>query len=474
MIRALTVPALLALAAAALAAPISWSPATDTTGKSQLVEGTVVYAFSGGSAATITGGGAGGSQTYVFSGGSYQALAFTPTPGDRTSSNVSNNAPSTGDANFDTIIKSFTDTESGITVGTQTIGGLTNGTTYQIQVFFNDQRSAATRSRVMTYGDGEDSPGTVDISADGANWGQFAVGTFTADAATQDLTHATNGFGNVHLNAILVTEPAGPPQAPEVPTNLTATGGNEIVILDWDDNSQFGFSNFIVRRSETEGGPYTDIATPTSSNFTDTGLTNGTPYYYVVAAKNSLDQVSDDSDEASATPEIVPEPPNFLFIITDDQDTYSINAYRTTEPAEMTAVGQPYVVDTPNIDRLAAEGMLFHQARLMGSQSGAVCSPSRTMIMSGKNNGSADIRRHRRHHLPRHLQPRRAQRPGGPPHATYRTCKSGNSYSVAKRRVHHPQRRNQARQHRQQRQRVAHQPRRRLHRALAHQAPAGR
>lgn len=38
------------------AAPIAWSPAVNTTGKSQLIEGPVVYAFSGGSTATVTGG----------------------------------------------------------------------------------------------------------------------------------------------------------------------------------------------------------------------------------------------------------------------------------------------------------------------------------------------------------------------------------------------------------------------------------
>ena len=36
-------------------APITWDPAANTSGKSQLIEGNLVFAFSGGSGATITG-----------------------------------------------------------------------------------------------------------------------------------------------------------------------------------------------------------------------------------------------------------------------------------------------------------------------------------------------------------------------------------------------------------------------------------
>ena len=64
--------------------------------------------------------------------------------------------------------------------------------------------------------------------------------------------------------------------------------------------------------------------------------------------------------------------PNFLFILTDDQAPDTIGTYGNT------------VCATPNIDRLAKEGMLFHDAHHMGSWSGAVCRPSRTMIMTGK------------------------------------------------------------------------------------------
>lgn len=64
--------------------------------------------------------------------------------------------------------------------------------------------------------------------------------------------------------------------------------------------------------------------------------------------------------------------PNFLFILTDDQSPLTLSAY-----------GNP-VCNTPNLDRLALEGMTLHDAHHMGSWSGAVCRPSRTMIMTGR------------------------------------------------------------------------------------------
>jgi len=410
-------------------APITWETASHTVSKADLIEGTVVLALSGGAGATVTGGGAGGASTYTFTGVSYQDIAFAPAPGYRTTADISNGAPSTGDTNFDTILKSFTDANAGVASGTQTIGGLTVGTDYQVQVFFNDQRPA-TVGRVMTYGDGEGTPHNVDIAAAGTGWGQFAVGSFKADSASQSLTHIANGFANVHVNAILVVQ-LGPPPAPVPPTNLVAIAGNNRITLNWDDNTQPGFKEFRVKRSGTTGGPYAQIGTTGNSLFTDTGVTNGATCYYVVTTVNIDDVESAPSIEVSGTPEPTAEPPNFLFVITDDQDIYTIGAYRRTEPVEKNAEGSPYVVDTPNMDRLAAEGMLFHQARLMGADSGAVCTPSRTCIMTGKNSWQRTEGVSAAVTFPGIFNRGVRSGIGDLPYATYRTCKSGNSYPTA-------------------------------------------
>ena len=92
---------------------------------------------------------------------------------------------------------------------------------------------------------------------------------------------------------------ATPVAAPSTPTGLTATAGNQQVSLSW--NASTGATTYNVKRGAASGGPYTTIASPSTASYTNTGLTNGTPYYYVVSAVNTAGE-SGNSTEASATP----------------------------------------------------------------------------------------------------------------------------------------------------------------------------
>src|SRR5208282_3580453 len=60
-------------------------------------------------------------------------------------------------------------------------------------------------------------------------------------------------------------------------------------------------TSYIIQSSTAEAGPFTTIATPTSTSYTNTGLANGTTYYYVVSATDGVN-VSSNSLEVSATP----------------------------------------------------------------------------------------------------------------------------------------------------------------------------
>ena len=87
--------------------------------------------------------------------------------------------------------------------------------------------------------------------------------------------------------------------APSAPTGLTATAGNQQVTLAWIASSTA--SSYHVKRAAVSGGPYTSIATSSTTSATDASLTNGTKYYYVVSALNSYGE-SANSGETSATP----------------------------------------------------------------------------------------------------------------------------------------------------------------------------
>ncbi len=65
--------------------------------------------------------------------------------------------------------------------------------------------------------------------------------------------------------------------------------------------------------------------------------------------------------------------PNILFMIADDHRHSAIGALGIEK------------VKTPTFDLMMAEGTTFTQAHIMGSTSGAVCMPSRGMLMTGRN-----------------------------------------------------------------------------------------
>jgi hypothetical protein len=103
-----------------------------------------------------------------------------------------------------------------------------------------------------------------------------------------------------------ILQPGGPPP---VPTALTATPGNAQVALAWGASS--GATSYNVKRSTVNGSGYATVASPTVTNYTNTGLTNGTTYYYVVSAVSAGGE-SANSAQASATPIAPPAAPTGL------------------------------------------------------------------------------------------------------------------------------------------------------------------
>ena len=65
-----------------------------------------------------------------------------------------------------------------------------------------------------------------------------------------------------------------------------------------------------------------------------------------------------------------PGPPNIVFIFSDDHAYQALSAYGGRLAA---------VAPTPNIDRLAQQGMLFQHCYVTNS----ICAPSRAVIQTG-------------------------------------------------------------------------------------------
>jgi regulation of enolase protein 1 (concanavalin A-like superfamily) len=133
-------------------------------------------------------------------------------------------------------------------------------------------------------------------SADGVTW--TTLGTTTISMATNayaGLAVCSHNDG-VICQALFSNVSVKAGTIPDV----TATAGNGNMTLRWNTGS--GATAYRVKRATTAGGPYTTIVQSTPGTaYIDTGLTNGTTYYYVVSSlANSVE--SENSGEVSGTP----------------------------------------------------------------------------------------------------------------------------------------------------------------------------
>jgi beta-glucanase (GH16 family) len=92
---------------------------------------------------------------------------------------------------------------------------------------------------------------------------------------------------------------------PAAPLALTANAGDSVVALNW--NASTGATSYNVKRALVNNGPYAPLASGlTTTNYIDTGLTNGTVYFYVVSAVRNCEGTN--SPQVSATPVCSPPP----------------------------------------------------------------------------------------------------------------------------------------------------------------------
>src|SRR6516164_1242488 len=96
-------------------------------------------------------------------------------------------------------------------------------------------------------------------------------------------------------------------------TGSSSTGGaspalaGHSVTVTWTASTSTGVTGYNVFRSQTTGGPYTQVNTNLigGTSFVDSSVTAGQTYYYVVTAVGSGSSQSSYSNEASAA---VPSP----------------------------------------------------------------------------------------------------------------------------------------------------------------------
>jgi fibronectin type 3 domain-containing protein len=136
--------------------------------------------------------------------------------------------------------------------------------------------------------------------------GGVATASYTDATAVNGTTYyyvvsAVNGSGESANSSEVSAKPQAP-AAPVAPTNLAASAGRRKISLTWTQSTSGNITGNNVYRSTVNGGPYSRVSSlAATTSYTDTGLTSGRTYYYVVTAVNSSNLESSYSTQASAT-----------------------------------------------------------------------------------------------------------------------------------------------------------------------------
>ena len=188
-----------------------------------------------------------------------------------------------------------------------------------------------------------------------------AIAVFVAAMVSGCFGAGATGPGPIHVQ--------GGGTAPAAPTGLTATAGNAQVTLGWTASA--GATSYNIYRG-TATGTETLIKTGvTTTSFTDTGLTNGTTYFYKVTAVNAVGE-SAKSNEASVTPSATggaPAAPTGLTATPSSGQVAlswnpvagatSYNVYRGTSSGTETLF-ESGIISTTNTDATVTNGTTYY------------------------------------------------------------------------------------------------------------------
>ncbi len=170
--------------------------------------------------------------------------------------------------------------------------------------------AASTTSQTASFsfsGSDETSPAaalTFECSLDGAPYQACSsIKTYTGLSlgAHSFAVRASDEAGNYDASPAqygwLVNEPADT-SAPSAPLSLTATAGDGTAALSWSASSDnVGVTGYRLYRDGAQ------VAAPSGTSFTDTGLVNGASLSYTVKAIDAAGNLSAASNSASATPQ---------------------------------------------------------------------------------------------------------------------------------------------------------------------------
>ena len=149
--------------------------------------------------------------------------------------------------------------------------------------------------------------GSYTVTTDVGNVTSYQAAGLTNGQTYYFVVSAYNGAGEgPNSNQQSATPQVG---APSAPTLNTPTAGDTVVNLSW--NAVSGATSYKVKYGTSSGSYGTILPVGNVTSYQVTGLTNGTPYYFVVSAVNAGGE-SPNSNQQSATPQVPPVQTTFI------------------------------------------------------------------------------------------------------------------------------------------------------------------
>ncbi len=176
----------------------------------------------------------------------------------------------------------------------------TTVSTSEIQLVWADNSTTEQGFRIERSADGVS---FAEIRTVAANITTVADSGLAANTPFFYRVRAYNASGTSDYSMIGRANTAATAQTPPpaTPTGLTANASDARVTLGW--NAASGATSYNVKRSPGVSGPFSTVASVSTTSYADTTVANGTTYYYVVSAVNAGGE-SANSAAASATPQV--------------------------------------------------------------------------------------------------------------------------------------------------------------------------
>jgi hypothetical protein len=148
------------------------------------------------------------------------------------------------------------------------------------------------------------------------SWTNFTAKNVISDGTcTITASYSPSIYNSTAIISVNAVIDSVPPLAPGQPT--IGEKSKDKITISWPENTEPDLNSYIIQRSESEDGPWTDISSVDKAitSYTDKGLSPGTTYYYRIIAVDNASNPSPASPFVKASTEPEEEFPWFLLII---------------------------------------------------------------------------------------------------------------------------------------------------------------